>query len=255
MTYSLLLLLVLGVLTVLFLLVYQFFSIDLYNRIIFGFIVVSITVTVMLSIAVICIFAALKTGRVHPFMLFPVRIGMKMVMPFALFSADILKKDKDLIRSLFIEVNNIFVESGNIRKSPDRIMLLLPHCLQDSECGMKITGDIARCSMCGRCTIGDIRKMAGDRGVRVRVVTGGTAARNAIASEKPEIVLSVACERDLAIGISDVGKVPVIGVPNKRPNGPCVNTTVDVGLLEKKLDGIIADPPPKEMTGPAEHQE
>ena len=38
-------------------------------------------------------------------------------------------------------------------------------------------------------------EMAKEKGVKLRVVTGGTAARKAIADEKPEIVLSVACER------------------------------------------------------------
>jgi hypothetical protein len=248
--YSLLLLLMLGVMAALFWLVYHFFSIDLYNRIIFALIVFSITVMVMLAIAVICLFAAIKTGRVYPVMLFPVRVGLKLVMPFALFTADVLKRDKDLIRSLFIDINNLFVESGSIRKSPDRILLLLPHCLQNSECEHKITNDITKCSMCGRCTIGAIKKMAEERGVRALVVTGGTAARNAIAGERPEIVISVACERDLAIGISDVSRIPVIGVLNKRPYGPCVNTTVDVGLIRKKLDSVIAGPMRMEAAGP-----
>ncbi len=240
--YSLLLLTVLAALAVLLSLIYHFFSIDIYNRIIFAFMIIALAVMVMLVISMLSIFAALRTRKAHPAMLFPVRIGMKLVMPFALFITDVLKKDKDLIRSLFIDVNNLFVESGNIRKSADKIMLLLPHCLQNSECSIKITKDVTNCRMCGRCTIGDIRQMAEKRGVKVRVVTGGTAARNAIADERPEIVLSVACERDLAIGISDVSSIPVIGVLNQRPNGPCVNTTVDVDLLKEKLDSIIADP-------------
>ena len=62
---------------------------------------------------------------------------MKLVIPFALFVAGALKKDKDMIRSLFIDINNLFVEAGDIRKEPDKIMLLLPHCLQNSECSRK----------------------------------------------------------------------------------------------------------------------
>ena len=81
--------------------------------------------------------------------------------------------------------------------------------------------------------------IAEKRGVKAVVVTGGTAARNTIAREKPEIVLSVACERDLAIGISDVSHIPVLGVLNSRPNGPCVNTSVDVKVLSEKLDSIL----------------
>jgi hypothetical protein len=200
----------------------------------------SFIIMLLVFIAMTAIFTAIKSRRVRPFMLVPVRLGLKLVIPFALFVTDLLKKDKDVIRSLFIDINNLFVQSSKIRKSSDKIMLLLPHCLQNSECGLKITGNIANCKKCGRCTIGAIRKLAEEKGIHAVVVTGGTAARNAIAGEKPELVLSVACERDLAIGISDVSKIPVIGVLNRRPNGPCVNTTVDVELLREKLDSIIS---------------
>ncbi len=241
MGYTLLLLLVIGLLAALFSYIYHFFSIDLYNSIINVLIIISIVMMVSLVIAMAAIFIALKTRKVYPVMIFPVKLGMKIVMPFSLFVTDLLKKDKDMIRSLFIDINNLFVESGNIRKSPDKIMLLLPHCLQDSECTRKITNDVSNCVRCGRCKMGEIIEMAEKRGVGVFVVTGGTAARNTIAKVKPEIVLSVACERDLAIGISDVSKIPVIGVLNHRPNGPCVNTTVDVDVLAEKLDRIIAE--------------
>ncbi|NLK87772.1 MAG: DUF116 domain-containing protein [Clostridiaceae bacterium] len=242
MGYTLLLLLVIGLMVLLFSYIYHLFSIDLYNSIINILIIISIMMMVSLVIAMAAIFIALKTRRVYPFMIFPVKLGMKIVLPFALFVTDVLKNDKDMIRSLFIDINNLFVESGNIRRSPDKVLLLLPHCLQDSECSRKITNNVSNCVRCGRCKIGEIIEMAEKRGVQVFVATGGTAARNAIAKLKPEIVLSVACERDLAIGISDVSKIPVIGVLNNRPNGPCVNTTVDVDVLAGKLDKMLAEP-------------
>jgi hypothetical protein len=242
MGYTLLLLIVIGLLAALFSCIHRFFSIDLYNGIVNVLIIISVTLMIMLVVAMTAIFFALKTGKVYPVMIFPVKLGMKIVMPFALFVTDVLKKDKDLIRSLFIDINNLFVESGDIRKSPDKIMLLLPHCLQNSECTKKVTNSVSNCVRCGRCKIGEIIETAEKKGVGVFVVTGGTAARNVIAREKPEMVLSVACERDLAIGISDVSKIPVIGVLNKRPNGPCVNTTVDVNVLAQKLERMIQKP-------------
>lgn len=241
MGYSSLFLVVIGFSVALFSYVQNFFSIDLYNSVLNIFILIAIVVMVLVVVSMAAIFGAVKRRKIHPWLLIPVRLGMKLVIPFALFVTDILKKDKDLIRGLFIDINNLFVQSGQTRRKADKIMLLLPHCLQNSECELKITGDITRCKKCGRCTIGAIRELSEGKGVKAIVVTGGTAARNAIAKEKPEFVLSVACERDLAIGISDVSKIPVIGVLNQRPNGPCVNTWVDVELLREKLDSIICE--------------
>ncbi len=239
MGYSFLFLIVIGAAAILFSYVQSFFSIDLYNRVLSVLILIAIAIMVLIVVSVTAVFLAVRLRKIHPFLLVPVRLGLKLVIPFALFVTELLRKDKDVIRSLFIDINNLFVQSGHFRKKADKIMLLLPHCLQNSECELKITGDITRCKKCGRCTIGAIRELSDKTGVQAIVVTGGTAARNAIARIKPELVLSVACERDLAIGISDVSKIPVIGVLNQRPNGPCINTLVDVELLKEKLDSIL----------------
>lgn len=248
MGYSVLLLAVIASVAALFFTIYRFFTLDVYNRIITVLIILSILIMAAVILAALAIFTAVKRRKGSPLLIIPVRIGLKLVMPFALFVTDLLKRDKDLIRSLFIDINNLFVQSGNTHKNPDKIMLLLPHCLQNSDCTLKVTGDISNCRKCGRCTIGSIRELAEEKGVKAFVVTGGTAARNKIAAEKPEIVLSVACERDLAIGISDVNKIPVLGVLNQRPNGPCFNTTVDVGQLREKLESIM-DPKSEEKMG------
>jgi hypothetical protein len=55
--------------------------------------------------------------------------------------------------------------------------------------------------------------------------------------------VAVACERDLVSGIRDAWPLPVIGLINERPEGPCVNTRVDVAgvariLEEQILSGI-----------------
>jgi len=239
--YSFLFLIVIGAAAILFSYVQSYFSIDLYNRILTVLIMIAIVIMALVAVSVTAVILAVRVRKIHPLLHIPVRLGLKLVIPFALFVTGLLRKNKDLIRSLFIDINNLFVQSGNIRKSADKIMLLLPHCLQNSECEMKITGDITRCKNCGRCTIGAIKELSDKTGVQAIVVTGGTAARSAIARIKPELVLSVACERDLAIGISDVSKIPVIGVLNQRPNGPCVNTSVDVELLKEKLDSILCE--------------
>ena len=55
--------------------------------------------------------------------------------------------------------------------------------------------------------------------------------------------MAVACERDLTSGIQDSYPIPVIGVLNERPFGPCRNTRVDlaaVGERHRLLPGPAA---------------
>ena len=51
---------------------------------------------------------------------------------------------------------------------------------------------------------------------------------------------TVACERDLTSGIQDVFPMPVIGVLNQRPNGPCFNTSVDIDAIEEEIKTFIS---------------
>lgn len=240
MGYSTLLLAVLGAATILFSFIYKHFTIDFYNSILLIAISLSIIIALAVATTTLAAFTAVKKTGISPLLLAIAKFGLKMVIPFALFVTGLLKKDKNIIRSLYIDINNMLVQSGGFRKSPDKILLLLPHCLQNSDCDCKITGEITKCRKCGRCTIGEILTIVERTGVNAAVVTGGTAARNIIARQEPEIVLSVACERDLAAGISDVSRIPVLGVLNSRPNGPCLNTTVDVQKLYEKLTSILA---------------
>jgi hypothetical protein len=54
---------------------------------------------------------------------------------------------------------------------------------------------------------------------------------------RPEAIVAVACELDLTTGILDSYPLPVIGVLNERPHGPCINTKVDI---QKVKDAIAS---------------
>jgi hypothetical protein len=74
------------------------------------------------------------------------------------------------------------------------------------------------------------------------VVTGGTLARQKVREIRPQAVVAVACERDLASGIQDVYPIPTLGVMNIRPNGPCFNTKVDIEEFKRAILEIIDVP-------------
>ena len=74
------------------------------------------------------------------------------------------------------------------------------------------------------------------------VVTGGTLARQVVKGLRPKAILAIACERDLTSGIQDVFPLPVIGVLNDRPFGPCFNTQVDMERVERTVRAMIGLP-------------
>lgn len=155
--------------------------------------------------------------------------------PLIILISKILKIDIDSIRRVYGKINNFLVKTKTIKVKSDEILILLPHCIQDSKCEYKITNDISNCRMCGKCDIKDIVELSNKYNIAVVVASGGTLAREWIKRKRPKAIIAVACERDLASGINDVKTIPVMGVFNERPNGPCFNTKVSVKNIEEAI--------------------
>lgn len=160
---------------------------------------------------------------------------IKTIYPALIGAGCAFKVPKNKIRRIYIILNNNLILSRSYGLSSNEIMILLPHCIQNSECKIKVTNDISNCKSCGKCKVGDILKLSKDMGAKAIIATGGTLARKRILEIRPKAIIAVACERDLFSGIKDVPDIPVLGLLNERPNGPCVNTNVNVKIIEEYI--------------------
>lgn len=147
--------------------------------------------------------------------------------------------DKDRISQGLIDLINHLVRISVYRVEAERILLLTPHCLQKNTCVHKVTTDVHNCKQCGQCQVGSLLAIAKEYGCQFVVVTGGTLARMMVKQARPKAIIAIACERDLVSGMQDVFPVPVIGVLNERPCGPCCNTRVDIEEIKKVVEQLI----------------
>lgn len=162
-------------------------------------------------------------------------ITVKYLFPVAVMLAQFVGVNRNKLRASFVKVNNALTISQRKRIHNDRILVLLPHCLQIDICNRKITNDIHNCVRCGKCPVAQLLEISDRCNLPIEVVNGGTLARRRVASYRPTGIIAVACERDLTLGIQDVHPIPVYGVINDRPNGPCFNTDVDMSLVEEAV--------------------
>jgi len=162
-------------------------------------------------------------------------IVAKVLFPFMILMGRLVGVPKERVQQSFIELNNHLVRSNNHRTLPDKMLILLPHCIQDFDCEIKITGNIKNCKRCGKCEIKDLVDISEQYQVKIAVATGGTLARRIIVENRPEAIVAVACELDLTSGIQDSYPIPVIGILNERPNGPCINTKVDIQKVREAI--------------------
>jgi uncharacterized protein len=200
---------------------------------IYGFVVLAAVLLVLWVSAGLVLY--IVTGRDLLFFRRVRGVTVRLFLPLMTLVGRALGLSKDLVRSSFIRVNNELVLAGARSYAPNEILLLMPHCLQNSDCAIKLTYDVTKCARCGKCPIDGLVGLSKRYGIELAIATGGTIARSIVVRKRPRLILAVACERDLASGIQDSHPLPVFGVLNLRPFGPCINTQVPLDDLESAI--------------------
>ena len=136
--------------------------------------------------------------------------------PFVMKLARLFGISRDRLGHSFIKVSNRLALP---RPGEGTILVLLPRCLNK---------EIKR----------EIRELCeGYPDVLLHTAPGGSEARRVIKDTAPKAIIAAACERDLVSGIQDVApRIPVIGIPNTRPIGPCKDTTIEMADLLSALE-------------------
>lgn len=159
-------------------------------------------------------------------------VTIKLFLPLMTLLGRVLGIPKQTVRASFIKVNNELVKGEGHRHPADKILVLMPHCIQNSRCKFRLTYDIDNCKRCGDCALAGLLDLRDKYGVNLAVATGGTIARRIVVQHRPRLIIAVACERDLASGIQDTYPLPVYGILNTRPFGPCLDTDVALDQVE-----------------------
>ena len=186
----------------------------------------------VLSIIIIIIFSTIVTYNIikdkkvnSSLMKINLKIANLLFNP-VIFIASSIGIPKNEMRKIYVKLNNSYIYSNKYNFNSKDIMILIPHCVQKNSCKLKVTNKIENCAKCGLCNVSDLVKLKEKTGINIFIATGGTLARKVIIENKPKAVIAVACERDLTSGIQDMKHIPVLGIFNKRPNGPCVDTFI-----------------------------
>jgi hypothetical protein len=193
-------------------------------------------------LVVICLLAAAALlGRDLPFSRKLRSLTIKVMLPVLVFLGRLIGMPREKVQHAFVAVNNQLVMAHcKNGRPPKRILLLMPHCLQYNDCKVKVTNQVENCKRCGKCPIKDLLELSEKYGVDLAVATGGTIARRIVVETRPDLIIAVACERDLTSGIQDTTPLPVYGIFNERPFGPCFNTRVSIDRMDAILREVVS---------------
>jgi len=144
-------------------------------------------------------------------------IALSKLIPWAVKVAGFFGLSRDRMSNSILQVGNVLTRVNQEQIQRDELLILLPRCL-DSE------------------TRSRIKTMTAKYDVEFHICAGGQMARQLLAEKTPKGVVAVACERDLMAGVQDVkAAIPVVAIANKRPEGPCRNTHIDMDEMENAI--------------------
>ncbi len=139
------------------------------------------------------------------------------LLELAITLGRLLGISRDRLANSFLKIHNMIIGSKPAHTEPGRLLVIMPRCLT-KENNLRL------------------RELRDRFQFHMATAGGGSEARLKIREVRPKVVIAIACERDLLSGFKEVNPyIPVIGFPNRRPEGPCKNTCVDLDKIEEAI--------------------
>lgn len=172
---------------------------------------------ILLDISALLILATVSTRKPFAFFLKNKELTNLPLMNLAVKIGGIFGLSKDRLTNSMLQTSNLITRALYKGVHPDDLLILVPRCLS-------------------RFTRTELTALTEKYGITFFTAGGGNAAREVLIKRKPKAIIAVACERDLLSGVQDVkGRIPVIAIANKRPEGPCKNTFIDFSEMEDAI--------------------
>ncbi|MGC9516887.1 MAG: DUF116 domain-containing protein [Methanomicrobiales archaeon] len=171
--------------------------------------------------------------------------------PFKKFSENLGLEEK-IVDQIGVEVRNKVNKKAFENAKPEEKLLILPHCLRNSDCEAKLESSGLICTDCNRCVIGPLKKKGEELGYKVFIIPGSTFLKKIAEKNSFKAVLGVACYQDLNLAMMKLSKFSCQGVPLLKDG--CINTKVDyhevlekMGAIKtkKKVKGVSCDSTPE----------
>lgn len=132
----------------------------------------------------------------------------------------------EVIDKKLVSFSNMMTKLRKKNCPPEGLLILFPHCIQNSSCKQNIKNDLSECKSCGKCKVMDLIALSKEYGVSIAIASGGRIALKRVMAEEVKGVVAIACEKELRTGLMAAMPKAIFAVPNLRPHGYCVDTDV-----------------------------
>jgi len=141
----------------------------------------------------------------------------------------------------FCAWNNQRVSRIFTAKKAQRAVILLPHCIQSTDCGAPVVENLLSCFRCGKCVVGSAAQAVLKHNWDLRLSPRSRAAYSEARKSHPDLIIAVACPDRLAKGLIRLPEMPSYAIPLELPHGMCIDTTFDFQRLARAMN-TFAEP-------------
>jgi len=145
----------------------------------------------------------------------------------------------EVIDKQFVSLSNMMTKLRKKKCPPEALLLLFPHCIQNSKCKQNIKHDLNECKRCGKCKVKDLLEISEEYGISIAIASGGRIALKRVMAEEVQGVVAIACEKELRTGLMAAMPKAIFAVPNLRPHGYCVDTDVYMDDVLKAIERFL----------------
>lgn len=187
-------------------------------------------IIILIIIIAILILLGLSLGRAlirNDILIFP-KLILFIINTFYSIIKKILKlfkKDEEIIDIIGVKVMNKINKEKFDKIPANKTLIFLPHCLRHRDCEAFLQENGLKCTECGKCSIGVIKKRAEAKEYTVYIVPGSSFIKKIIKEKDFEAILGVAC-------YSDLNQIMML-LSNFHPQGVLLTKT---GCFETKVN-------------------
>jgi uncharacterized protein len=140
----------------------------------------------------------------------------------------------DKVDKIMVEVANRVYERSYRQLPYEKRVVFLPQCLRNPECPAKLSTEGIICVQCGKCPIGDQKKVLEHHHITVFIVPGASFITRMLKKYRYRGVVGVGCMLEIKEGMSMVATSGLIpqGIPLQKDG--CVATTVKWNDIKKR---------------------
>jgi hypothetical protein len=135
--------------------------------------------------------------------------------------------DDSIVDDVGVRLRNYINRKEFLKTPRNQRFIFMPQCVRSTECPAKLTPEGIKCKDCGRCNVGEAKRVAEGLGYKFFIVPGSSFIKRIIKKYKPGAVVGVGCQMELKEGLDlcHSHAIPAQGVPLSRAG--CVATTLD----------------------------